>query len=148
MLLQFKFDGACNNHDDNPAMGLGIAVFIDSVYYEELSKAIYVPGDELSSSNVGEWMACVEAFKLILEYKEAGDTIEVYSDSQLITNQYNDKYEIKKNNFRQYYHQAKILAEKAGLQDLKVKWVKREFNKEADKLSKIALKQYNNVESV
>jgi ribonuclease HI len=48
-------------------MGLGIAVFINNEYCEELSKFVGVPGKINNSSNLAEWMACVEALKLAAE---------------------------------------------------------------------------------
>lgn len=141
MQITFKFDGACNNNQEggNPDMGVGCAVFVDNVFDEALSTYKGYKGDEESSSNIAEWKGCVEAFRLASEYMEAGDVIQIYSDSQLISRQYNGDYEIKQDKFKKYYNEARELAVNAGLGNLKIQWVKREFNKEADKLSKIAL---------
>jgi ribonuclease HI len=139
--IKIYFDGAVSKSQLGCDMGLGIAVFVDNIYEEELSKFVGVKGNEESSSNVAEWMACVEAFKLALEYKQEGDTIEIYSDSQLITNQFNGNFEIKEEKFRKYYREAIRHYNKLGSWGLKIQWVKRELNREADRLSKLGLKQ-------
>ena len=48
---------------------------------------------------------------------------------------------VNKPNLKPYFLEAHRLAKQFGLEDIKIKWVRRELNKEADKLSKIALKQ-------
>ena len=139
MHLKINFDGAVTKSQLGTDMGIGVAVFINGQYYEELSRYLFVPGFNKSSSNVAEWIGCVEAFKLAAEYKEPGDIIEIFSDSQIISYQYNGDYAIKKDEFRVFYNNAKMWAKTAGLENLKIKWVKREFNKEADRLSKKGL---------
>lgn len=140
MLLQIHFDGAVSVSKIGCDMGIGVAVKIDGIYHEDLSKAIGVKGNEESSSNVSEWMACVEAFKLAVEYKEKDDVVEIYSDSELITKQFNGEYEIRKESFRKHYREAMRHYHRLGLMSLKIKWIPRELNKEADRLSKIGLK--------
>jgi ribonuclease HI len=144
MLFQFKFDGACNNNSEQKHMGIGVAVFADGVYYDDLSHYEGFKGDEESSSNVAEWKGCCAAFRKALEYIQSDDQVEIYSDSQLITNQFNGLYAIREEKFTKYFNIAKDLAKQAGLQNLKIKWIKRELNKEADKLSKIALQSVPN----
>jgi ribonuclease HI len=147
MHIKINFDGAVSESKKGCDMGLGIAVFIDGVYEEDLSKALFVKGsnkeNEESSSNVAEWMACVEAFKLAVEYREEGDVIEIYSDSEIITKQFNGEYEIRKEYFRKFYREAMRYYHRLGLLSLKITWVPREKNKEADRLSKIGLKKLN-----
>lgn len=145
MKLSFFFDAAVEFSRLGTAMGIGVAVKIDGEYYEDLSFTQFYPGwkysdADASSSNVGEWLGLVNAFKLAAEYKEKGDTVEIYGDSQLIVFAYNGQNAIKKEKFMEYFNEAHEIADKAGLGDLEVKWVPREKNKEADKLSKIALK--------
>jgi ribonuclease HI len=145
MHIRINFDGACNNHlikkGIDPPMGLGIAVFINNEYCEELSKFVGVPGKINNTSNVAEWMACVEAFKLAAELFDSNheDIFEIQSDSELITKQYNGVYDITKEHFKQYRREAKHHSSNANIRYLNIKWVKREFNKEADRLSKKGL---------
>jgi ribonuclease HI len=141
--IRINFDGACNNHlikqGINPPMGLGISVFINNEYCEELSKFVGVPGEINNSSNIAEWQACIEAMKLAAELFDTDykDTFEIQSDSQLISYQFNGTYHVHEKKFKPYYHDALKYARKAKIKN--IKWVKREFNKEADRLSKKGL---------
>ncbi len=122
-------------------MGVGVAVWIDDCYEHELSLAIGLregwEGDR-STSNIAEWIGCVEAMRaakgLKKEYPQA--TIEIYSDSQLITNQFNDKFTIKQPEFHKYKTKAKEYAKGVFGNGKEIQWIRREFNKQADKLSK------------
>ena len=69
--------------------------------------------------------------------------IRIYSDSQLIVNQFNENFETKVKRFLKYKNESKLIANRIRLGD--IIWVSREKNKEADKLSKIALKSKSNL---
>lgn len=148
--IRIHFDGACDNGllkrtGKFPPMGIGVAVFINNEYQEELSKFAGVEGKEGNSSNVAEWMGCVEAFKLATEYKEADDTIEIVSDSEVITKQFNGEYEIKEERFKPHYREAMKYYHRLGQLSLKIRHVLRQYNKEADILSKKGLQLINGV---
>lgn len=137
------FDGACRNvAGQNNAMGIGLAVFFDGLYSVKHSNSIHaeLQENERGTSNVAEWIGCVEAMrkaaKLKKEYKNV--IFEIYSDSQIITNQFNKVYVINKESFMWYFNEAHKFSKLAGVTE--VIWVRREFNKEADKLSKQGLK--------
>ena len=144
MKIKINFDGAANNNtkDKCPAMGIGLAVFVDDVYQEELSKAIHFEGKETNSSNVAEWEGCLAAFDLLAEIydKESGDTYMIESDSQLIVRQFNGDYKVASEGLKHYYFLAKQKAKKIGLKDsFQLVWTPREYNKEADRLSKLGI---------
>jgi ribonuclease HI len=145
MNIKIHFDGACNNQHEDSNMGIGVAVFINNEYCEELSKFELVKSTEFErgTSNIAEWLGCVEAMKLASELKdvEFNDIIEVYSDSKLITEQFNGNYKINKLNFLNYYRQAKYYSNQSGVN--KINWVSRKQNKEADRLSKKGLRENN-----
>jgi ribonuclease HI len=142
--IRIHFDGACDNGMFKrtglyPPMGIGVAVFINNEYQPDLSKFVGIERSEHNTSNIAEWMGCVEAMKLAVEYKEEGDSIEIVSDSEVITKQFNGEYEIREEKFRSHYREAIKFYNKIGQWGLKIRWVKREFNKEADILSKKGL---------
>jgi ribonuclease HI len=145
MNIRINFDGACNNQLTLPAMGIGIAVFINGEYSEKFSNFIHQESSEIEkcTSNIAEWYGCVEAMRkasaLNLIFRAARPKFEIYSDSQIIANQFNERFDIKKVEFWNYFRKAKYFANKVGIK--KVHWVPREKNKEADKLSKLGLKQ-------
>jgi ribonuclease HI len=142
-LIEIKFDGACHNKvGESSIMGIGIAVFFDNEYIEEESIAVQITPEYVrGTSNIAEWEGCVQAWRtaLILTEKYPGNEIRVYSDSQVISRQFNGEYAINNTSFHSYKRIAEEYSNKIQ-PDLKVHWIRRELNKEADKLSKIGLK--------
>lgn len=139
MKVKIYFDGACNNHAQTKPMGIGVAVFIDDEYNEDLSIAIGInDGDieDASTSNIAEWIGCVEAMKTAHAIKKENPncSIQIYSDSQIITRQFNGMYQIKTQQFFKYKEQAKLLWLKMKIP--LIEWIPRELNTYADKLSK------------
>lgn len=137
MHIRIHFDGAVSESKIGCDIGIGVACFVNGQYQEDLCKFVGHKGWHSSSSNVAEWMACIEALITAVDYFEHGDKIEIVSDSQLIVNQFNGEYQITKPHFQELYRQAKIWADKISIN--KIKWVPREENQEADRLSKKGL---------
>lgn len=141
MRVDVYFDGASNNHLFSEAvMGVGMVLFLDGEIMIE--KAIEAGK---GSSNEAEWYGCVLALKAACKFLEwaKGEGIEieevnVYSDSQLIVNQFHRHYAIKHLHFLPYYTKAKMYESQLGSLFGGLHWIKREKNKHADKLSKIA----------
>lgn len=142
MQIRLNFDGACNNVTNTPMpMGIGVAVFYDNVYQEDVSIGMF---GGLGTSNVAEWRGCLESFRFLernLEKlgKAAVQNAIIQSDSQLITNQYNRIFKIKEPSFGKYFATCRKIAVEIGWNG-QIEWVRREFNTEADKLSKKGLK--------
>lgn len=136
-LIAVHSDGSCWNKEGHKhLMGCGVAVFVDGVYEEDLSRAWGVIDYKNGSNNVAEWLALVEAARIVKDLKKSfpGHKFVVCSDSQIITNQFNGTYAINQEVFREYWKQAKRYKSIDA-----IKWIPREQNKEADKLSKIGL---------
>jgi ribonuclease HI len=135
------FDGACKNvKEANCPMGLGIAVYVDDIYQEELSRAIGVKDHEdPGTSNIGEWLAICNAIELIAELRKThlDAKVRLFGDSQLIVNQFNLIWQIKKDTFKKYLSRARHADVQAKVGQ--VYWVPREKNTKADELSKIGL---------
>lgn len=146
MLIEVYFDGACKNVKDlrNADMGIGVAVYIDKEYNHEHSAAVFISASEFGAgtSNVAEWCACVLSLSTIVDLKIAYPKAQciVYSDSQLITNQYNGKYRVG-DNFKEFHTQAEELGRITRI--VLVNWIPRELNKRADMLSKLGLNKLN-----
>lgn len=142
MVVDIFFDGACmEGGQTDLETGIGIAVYLDKEYSEPFSLAY--KGDN-GSNNIAEWCGCIGALKKAKSIYNLWDQsisdeleIHIWSDSQLIVKQFNDEFAINKEEFKPYYKQAKLTAGEIRFQRLK--WVPREKNKQADRLSKIAL---------
>lgn len=144
--VDIYFDGACHNQKGSISepFGVGVAVLIDGEYSEIYSRAYF---GEKGTSNVSEWCGCILAMRMIhyLETISEGDfpeglDIDVYSDSQLITNQFNMKWQVSQPHLEKYYDEARKEFRKSKWSK-EVQWIRREFNTKADELSKIGLKE-------
>jgi ribonuclease HI len=136
--VRVNFDGACWNKEGHwHLMGVGVAVFINEVYEEDLSRAYGVVQSN-GTNNIAEWIGCCKAAEIIKDlkktYTDAEYRYKVCGDSQIIVNQFNGSYAMNQEVFRMYRKEA------LSFNSIKeVTWVPREQNKEADKLSKQGL---------
>lgn len=147
--VDIYFDGACKNVKDSitEPYGYGVAVFINGEYSESFSE---FDGGEFGTSNISEWQGCVSAMRIAfnlyqlfqtdIHYDDYEYEINIFSDSQLITRQFNGEYQIKEQRFQEFYNRAKNISNQFN-QNLKITWVPREKNQTADSLSKIGLQK-------
>jgi len=89
----------------------------------------------VATNNVAEYRALIEGLKAIEDWHP--DRLEVYLDSQLVVEQINGKYKVKKPDLQSLHKTAKELI--AGLPEVVVSYVEREKNKGADALVNMAL---------
>lgn len=139
------FDAACKNQPhQNCPMGIGVAVFLDNQYQEDLSRAIlyenHTPDD--GTSNIGEWLALCEALELVQGLrKDYQGKFNVFGDSKLVVNQFNQIWRIKEDKFLKYFQRASKANQLAKISA--IQWVPREKNQQADDLSKMGLQLSN-----
>jgi ribonuclease HI len=138
LLIEVYFDGLCQ--PINPG-GIPCYAFI----VKEGEKTIYSdygiagePFSEDSTNNVAEYTALVKALQWLLTNNLGSRRLEIMSDSQLIVNQLTGDYKVKAKRMLPLYKQVLLLMSK--LQDTQIKWVPREKNREADRLTN---KAYN-----
>ncbi|RMG73443.1 MAG: reverse transcriptase-like protein [Nitrospirae bacterium] len=122
-------DGASSGNP-GPA-GIGAVVIVDDEK-ETLSEAIGI-----TTNNVAEYTALIRALELAR--KKGAEEIELYLDSELIVRQLKGIYRVKNKKLIPLYERVKELLE--GFCRVKITHVPRELNKEADALSKRALKK-------
>lgn len=148
--LELYFDGACDNHSKLRIMGMGVAVYVGGIYKEEYSKSFNLSLGSIGTSNISEWEAIAEALKVALfivtDNKLHKYTIDIYGDSQLVVYQLTGKYEVKKAHLKPYFIECTDLVRSIRKQNnvalLRVFWIPRDKNKQADKLSKIGLNNF------
>lgn len=88
-----------------------------------------------ATNNFAEFSALKLALKSILKLN--GSIAEVYSDSELLVNQYNGIYKIKNPDLFTLMVEIRTLAEK--LKGVKLIHIRRDLNSDADKLANITL---------
>jgi ribonuclease HI len=137
-LIEVYFDGLCQ--PINPG-GIPCYAFIvkadGSTVYSDYGIAAE-PFSEDSTNNVAEYTALVKALQWLLANNFGPSSVEVMSDSQLIVNQLTGDYKVKAKRIIPLYKQVLILM--SEFQDIWIKWVPREKNREADRLTN---KAYN-----
>ncbi len=137
-MIEVYFDGLCQ--PINPG-GISCYAFV----VKSGGRTIYTdygvagePFSEDSTNNVAEYTALVKALQWLLENNLGSSKIEVKSDSKLIVNQLTGDYKVKARRIVSLYKQVLLL--KSKFQDIQIKWVPREKNREADTLTN---KAYN-----
>lgn len=138
--IEIYFDGACKNikNSTNEPYGIGVSVHINSEISKEHS--FFKGFKDGGTSNIAEWEACLHAFQkaeeLFLDIDDLVD-IKIFSDSEVITKQFNGEYQIREPRFLKYRNECITIQRK--IKYGYINWISREFNKDADKLSKQGL---------
>jgi ribonuclease H / adenosylcobalamin/alpha-ribazole phosphatase len=87
-----------------------------------------------ATQNVAEYRALIEGLTLARDY--GIQRIRVYMDSELVVDQVNGVSAVRKEHLRELHDVASSLV---ALFDIRISWVPREMNAEADQLVKDAL---------
>jgi ribonuclease HI len=137
-LIEVYFDGLCQ--PINPG-GISCYAFVVKSGGRTIYSDYGIAGEpfsEDSTNNVAEYTALVKALRWLLENNLGSAKVEVNSDSKLIVNQLTGDYKVKAKRILSLYKEVLLL--KSKFQDIQIKWVPREKNREADTLTN---KAYN-----
>jgi ribonuclease HI len=133
--VHVHFDGACQ-----PPAGPGIAAYGFTVEgpgldFEERGLAT-PPYSEHSTNNVAEYAGAIAALEWLLRNEYRGRVI-AFGDSELVIRQMTGVYEVRAEHLKAYHDRLAQLA--AQFASLEWRWVPREQNSRADRLSKEAI---------
>ncbi|MGH7885438.1 MAG: ribonuclease HI family protein [Thermodesulfobacteriota bacterium] len=92
------------------------------------------------TNNQAEYSALILALENLTELTE--EEIIIHTDSQLMASQMNEKWKVKDDGLRILYSKAKQLSKQH--KKLKIIYIPRELNKEADRLANDAINEYFN----
>ena len=106
-----------------PSASASIVYDQDNKIIKEISKYI-----KINTNNVAEWQSLILALETAQELDLYPITIRM--DSLLVISQIQDKWKVKTPHLLPLYKQAKLLINK----NIKFEHVRREYNKEADRL--------------
>ena len=138
-MIEVYFDGLCQ--PINPG-GISCYAFIvksdGRIVHSDYGIAAK-PFSEESTNNVAEYTALVKALQWLLANDFNSKKVEIKSDSQLIVNQLTGDYKVKARRILPLFKQVLFL--KTKFQDIQIKWIPRDKNREADRLTN---KAYNN----
>lgn len=128
-VLEIFTDGACSG---NPGeAGIGVVIKSGGKTIKEISKAI---GE--ATNNIAEYSALVYALQEALVMK--AKRVSVFTDSELMFRQVTGVYKVKNEKLRFLCDQVQHLMQ--GFDQVDIDHVRREKNKEADKLATQSIK--------
>ncbi len=123
-------DGACSGNP-GPA-GIGFVIRENGKIIKECAKGIGA-----ATNNIAEYTALIYALQEALILK--ADAVSVKSDSELMCRQIQGIYKVKNANIKPLFDQIQHLV--GGFRSFKIEHVFRQENKDADALSKKAIKK-------
>jgi ribonuclease HI len=144
--IQVYFDGLCQPY--NPG-GIACYAFVilakkgqeqKQQYYSEYGLAAE-PFADNATNNEAEYTGIIKALEWLLEKNNYNNNqkIIIRGDSQLVINQIKGKYKVRAVKIIALYQKVKSLLSK--FKDIKIEWIPRDKNKEADKLSNKAYQE-------
>lgn len=98
---------------------------------EIIKKEAFYLGD--GTNNFAEYTGVVKVFEWLVESGLEIDGIEYYLDSELVVNQLSGKFKVKSETIKPLVEKVNDLKKHLGV-EIKFVHVRREFNKEADRL--------------
>lgn len=136
ILIEVYFDGLCQ--PVNPG-GIACYAFIvksnGKILHSEYGVA-GVPFSPDSTNNVAEYTALAKALEWLVSNNLNSDKVTINSDSQLVVNQLEGNYKVKGKRIIPLYKQVLLI--KAKFPEIEIRWLPREKNREADRLTNIA----------
>lgn len=136
-----KFDGACRG---NPSNILGMGSVISNSNNETKYTSSRQFELDSGTNNVAEYLALIDGLRLAQQHNIK--QLSVQGDSQLIINQINGTYKVNSSKLLQYYNIVKSISK--TFKTITFSHIRREYNKEADKLANIALDISLNKDSI
>jgi len=141
-MIKGYFDGLCE-----PVNPGGVATYGYIIYRNgmEVARCCGIIGagmlGDYTSNNIAEYHALIKLLEKLIELGIKED-IEIYGDSQLVINQINGVYRVRSERIKPLYEKALELLKM--LQNVKLIWIPREMNREADGLSYKAYIEFMN----
>ena len=137
-----SFDGACEPQNPGGIATCGHIIVVDG-QPQRSSKKVVGEGAGMTN-NVAEYAGLIEGLASVSRMMEQGDELEIRSDSQLVVRQMTGAYRVKSARIRPLHRIATRLIRELRTKQIqvKLKWVPREDNKEADALTHEAFVEY------
>lgn len=135
MKLKIYFDGS--SHGNPGPAGIGIVIYNEN--FGEITKFSEYVG--FRTNNEAEYLALKKSLEVALQLEV--DEVELYSDSELLVKQINKEYNVRDEKIKKLYREIQELMK--NIKKIKIMYVSREENKEADRLANEAAerpKQY------
>lgn len=137
------FDGACEPVNPRGIATYGFVIKKGGVKVKDGKGLAAEPGSRGSTCNVAEYTGLLRGLEAAAVEVPPGDSMEVIGDSQLAIRQMTGEYQVRAETIIPLF--AKVKAVVAGIEKggkkVTFRWVRRDLNGEADKLSKDAIQE-------
>ena len=135
--LEVWIDGACEPVNPGGTASYGVVVKSDGITI--LTDSATVGSGPGMSNNVAEYSGLIAFLEWYIEHAD-NSKATVHSDSSLLVNQMTGYWRARRGLYLPYYKRAWEIIRQNNLRDkIGYRWIPREQNQEADKLSKDAL---------
>jgi ribonuclease HI len=135
--IVLNFDGLCEPKNPGGIATYGVVARRgNETIFEDSGLAKAKPWTLEASNNVAEYSALIRGLGWLLQSGFAGSRVVVRGDSKIVINQLNGIFKIKAPRLLELYREAKSLVSK--FRKIRIEWVDRSKNSEADLLSRIA----------
>ena len=128
-------DGLCQ--PTNPG---GIGTWAYTIAFDDISLHRYGVLGEGSTNQMAEYKAIVEALRKLIENGWNTEETILYTDSEMAVGQLMGHKKANRGEYLALFFEAKDLMERFS--NLKLQWVPREENQEADRLTRVAYEKY------
>ena len=125
-------DGASRGNPGPAGYGVSIAED-DGTIVEELAKGIGI-----TTNNVAEYTAALEGLRKAAEL--GAEDVLLRSDSRLLIEQLSGRYRVKNPTLQRLHAEVRSIAR--GFRRVRYEHVRREFNKEADRLANLGVDEW------
>jgi len=137
-MIEAYFDGLCEPNPGGVAT-YGFVIKRDGKKIDEGHGLAGTPKTPQATNNVAEYTGLIKALEWLVAHKTKGPVI-VRGDSDLIVRQVKGEYKVKSGLLAPLHAQVKELLEE--LPDLRLEWIQRERNSDADRLTNLAYAEY------
>jgi len=138
-----NFDGLCEPVNPGGVATYGVIVKKGTEpVFQESGIALAKPWTKEASNNVAEYSGAIRALRWLKDNGLHDMPIVLRGDSRLIINQLRGEFKVKAPRIVNLYKQASKLV--SEFTDIKLEWVDRSLNSEADLLSRQAYRKFRN----
>ena len=135
------FDGLCEPVNPGGVATYGVLIKkAGGTVFEDSGLALAKPWTLEASNNVAEYSAAIRALEWLNEHDLQDSPVVLRGDSRLIINQLKGTFKVKAARILDLNKRAAALLSK--FTNLKLEWVDRSKNSEADRLSRVAYGKY------
>lgn len=141
LIIRAWFDGSCDSDNGGGDMGIGALVKIDDKLVFEYTE--FVEAAPLNDSCLAEYSALLAVLNFLhfKNYLCANHDIIIYGDNKMVIEQINGRQRMKVASYTRVATQCKEIMMRYGNRAAKINWHPREWNKQADYLSKKLIKE-------